>query len=388
MVKKKKGKKKPASKSCCSHEKKYKEMPYDEKILELVRCGILQDLEALTESSASFNGFVGEVGLIGAENNSLQDPSLADVRNFAIEFGVLPFGCPDVREKFGFQPSILFYGPTGSGKTMLSRAIANSCGARWFDLSPSRISDTGIAHSKSDLEMLVHLTFDIAKYLSPSVIYIDEIERLFEGGKQTGAHPSLMLDTLKSHVKKKITTNNRILVIGNTSKPFLANEKKAFKSLFTNGAEGKEFRCMCFCPYPDYYNRILLWKNFMKKYFDKYEIDIIEVQTKGLDLETLAKCSEGYTSGCIQQAVHETLSYRRMQKFLQLDKMFILEEFINNLSKTEYTFAEDYQNFKNFTIEITCHEEAVKAIEAKKAALENGDAPDPKKKGKKKGGKK
>ena len=35
-----------------------------------------------------------------------------------------------------------------------------------------------------------------------------------------------------------------------------------------------------------------------------------------------------------------------MQKFLQLDKMFILEEFLNSLSKTEYTFAEDYQNFK------------------------------------------
>ena len=43
-----------------------------------------------------------------------------------------------------------------------------------------------------------------------------------------------MLDTLKNHVKKKITANNRILVIGNTSKPFLANEKKAFKSLFTS----------------------------------------------------------------------------------------------------------------------------------------------------------
>merc|ERR1712048_1284342 len=128
---------------------------------------------------------------------------------------------------------------------------------------------------------------------------------------------------------------------------------------------------MCYCPYPGYYNRTLLWKKFMKEYFDKYNIDIVELQMRGLDIETLSKCSEGYTAGSIRQAVHETLGFRRIQKFKQLDKMFALEEFINNLGKTEYTFAEDHENFRNFTSEITCREEGLKALEAAQKALEN-----------------
>lgn len=390
--KKKSTKKKATKKACCSHEEKYKEMPYEDKITELVRCGILQDLDSVEKELRSFDEWVGEMDVIGSEYDKFEqqtDPSLADVRNFAVELGVIPFGCPELRkpERFGFVPSMLFYGPKGSGKTMISRSIASSCGARWFDLSPSRICQSGLMTCKKDIEMIVHLTFHVAKYLKPSVIYIDEIEKIFEGGKgHTGAHPTFMLDPLKKHISKAITKISRVLVIGNTSKPFMAKEMKSLKNMFTTDTENKELRYMCYCPWPDNYHRHLLWRKFIAACMEKnqIQIDVTALENSGeLDISLLAKCSNGYSAGNIRQAVNETLNYRRIQKYIQLKKGFHTEEFLNHLSKTEYCYSEDFQNFQNFRAEVTCRELALDAIKAKREALENGDA-EPKKKGGKK----
>jgi len=396
---KKKGKKKTAKKkACCAYEEHYKEEPYESKIMNLVRCGILQDIEAIEHSPDPFEQWIGETDVLASEYDRVQtmvDPSLLDVRNYAVEFGVLPLGCPALREtdKFGYVPSILLYGPSGSGKTTLARSIAISCGARWFDLSPARICESGICTSKEDIEKIVHLTFHVAKYLKPSVIYVDEIEKIFEGGKgHTGPHPTFLLSALKTHIKKSITKISRVLVIGASSKPFIAKELKAMKDLFTVDDENRQMRHMCFCPWPDNTNRVLLWRKFIQealgefKERSKIQLYVSTMENSGhLDLNLLAKCSEGYTAGSIRQAVFQCLSYRRIQKYLQLKKIFQPEEFLEHLSKTEYCYAEDRQNFHAFRAEMICRGDAKELILAKREALLNGDQEEPKKK---KGGKK
>lgn len=399
MPKKKKGGKKKGKakkKTCCAHEEHYKDEPWESKIANLVRCGILQDLDSTVNSADPFEQWVGEVDPLSSEYDRVEtmaDPSLLDVRNYVVEFGVLPLGCPALREadKFGFVPSMLLYGPNGSGKATLARAIAASVGARWFDLSPRRICESQLCVGEADIEKIVHLTFHVAKYLKPSVIYIDEIEKIFEGGKgHTGSHPTFLLKPLKSHINKAITKVSRVLVVGATSAPFLAKDLKAMKDLFTVDVEGREIRHMCFCPWPDATNRIILWRKFIKEALIKFKgrsninIDVATLENSGhLDMTLLSKCSEGYATGSIRQAVMQTLTYRRIQKYIQLKKVFQPEEFLEHLSKTDYCYAEDYQNFQAFRAEMTCREDAKQLILEKRAAKENGEE-EPKQKGNKK----
>jgi len=345
-------------------------------------------LDGVPAASLKFEDFLGEIDVIGSQydkRKTQQDPTLADIRNFAIEFGVLPLGTSSIRSKICPIPSICFYGPPGSGKTKLSRSIAHSCGARWFDLSPARICDTGLTNTKKDLEMIVTLTFDVARYLKPAVIYIDEIERLFEGGKQTICHPSMMLDTLKAQMKSKCTEKGRILIIGNTNKPWLIKDRKAFKAFFTSRSEKQKLRYMCYCPYPNYANRVLLWREFIAQTLKKHKIDLIDIETHNdLDIELLAKCSEGYTAGDIKASILELLTTRRVRQYKNFDKHFTTEEFLFNLSKIHFTYDSDYKNISIFTAEMTCREAGMKAIEdAEKAKLEGEEEASKNKKKKK-----
>merc|ERR1712228_734124 len=98
---------------------------------------------------------------------------------------VLPFGVPSLRrEKEDLVRSVFFYGPSGSGKTMLARGIAHACGARWFELSPSRLFKKNrdgemFFEDAKRMQHFIHVVFDVAKFLRPSVIYINDVDQLF-----------------------------------------------------------------------------------------------------------------------------------------------------------------------------------------------------------------
>lgn len=66
------------------------------------------------------------------------DPSMALIRQLVTEFIIFPLGSALVKSRAPFMvKSCLFYGPPGSGKTMVVRAIAYEANAMVFDLSPA-----------------------------------------------------------------------------------------------------------------------------------------------------------------------------------------------------------------------------------------------------------
>ena len=82
-----------------------------------------------------------------------------------------------------FIPSILLYGPPGSGKTMLVRAIATHLNATILDISPYTASESPFKGENKGLNKMLYIAFRVAKEYPPAIIYIDECEKYFAGGK-------------------------------------------------------------------------------------------------------------------------------------------------------------------------------------------------------------
>jgi len=77
----------------------------------------------------------------------------------------------------------LFYGPTGTGKTQVVRAIVSETKSMVFDMSPMNI-DMKFNDNKASTEKMVAMVFVVAKEYMPSVIYIDEAEKIWPAKKK------------------------------------------------------------------------------------------------------------------------------------------------------------------------------------------------------------
>jgi AAA+ superfamily predicted ATPase len=65
---------------------------------------------------------------------------MALIRQLVTEYIIFPLGSPLVRNRWPEEfKSILFYGPAGTGKTLMVRACAAETNSLVFDLSPLNI---------------------------------------------------------------------------------------------------------------------------------------------------------------------------------------------------------------------------------------------------------
>lgn len=170
-------KKKKKAKKCCEGEKACAHMPLGDMISLLVKMGILQELRKPLRAMKDLQGDMHWIGSEYANAEVSLDPSMAQLRSVVTETFILPLGSAYVKEQAPLYNSLLLYGPHGSGKTLISKAIAAETNSCWFDLSPRNIERK--LGTKAEIAKLVHMCFKVAAELAPSVIYIDECEKVF-----------------------------------------------------------------------------------------------------------------------------------------------------------------------------------------------------------------
>ena len=199
----------------------------------------------------------------------IYDPSMALIRQLVTEYIIFPLGSELVRSRMREKcTSFLFYGPPGTGKTLVVRACITETNSVLFDLSPINIE--GKYPEKDQSKVLIASTMVVAKEYQPSIIYIDECERVFpakkKGKKKKGKKKMKLSDPMNpARIKKTIAKwkksakfmedKTRITILGCTSN-VEDGSKKDFKKFFDK---------QIYFPFPDYNTRRMMWRNFIER---------------------------------------------------------------------------------------------------------------------------
>lgn len=129
----------------------------------------------------------------------------------------LPLRHPQLFKTLGIKPprGVLLFGPPGSGKTLIARAIANETGAFFFLLNGPEIMSKMAGQAEENLRK----AFGEAEANQPSIIFIDEIDSIAPNREKTNGEVErrvvAQLLTLMDGVKGR----GQVVCIGATNRP-------------------------------------------------------------------------------------------------------------------------------------------------------------------------
>lgn len=129
----------------------------------------------------------------------------------------LPIRHPELFKNIGIKPprGVLMYGPPGSGKTLIARAVANETGCFFFLINGPEIMSKMAGESEGNLRK----AFEEAEKNAPAIIFIDEVDSIApkrdkaqgEVEKRLVAQLLTLMDGLKSRAQ--------VIVMAATNRP-------------------------------------------------------------------------------------------------------------------------------------------------------------------------
>lgn len=252
--------------------------------------------------------------------------ALDEIKESLQELVMLPLRRPDLFKGGLLKPcrGILLFGPPGTGKTMLAKAIANEAGASFINVSMSTITSKWFGEDEKNVRAL----FTLAAKVAPTIIFVDEVDSMLGQRTRVGEHEAMrkIKNEFMTHWDGLLTgPNEQILVLAATNRPFDLDE-----------AIIRRFERRIMVGLPSAENREMILTTLMSK--EKHE---------NLDFKELATMTEGY-SGSDLKNLCITAAYRPVRELIKQERLKELEK---KKKEAEEQSSEDGTNNKDSEVQ-------------------------------------
>ncbi|URE38824.1 AAA-type ATPase family protein [Musa troglodytarum] len=226
--------------------------------------------------------------------------ALENVKETLKELVMLPLQRPELFCKGQLTKpckGILLFGPPGTGKTMLAKAVATEAGANFINISMSSITSKWFGEG----EKYVKAVFTLASKIAPSVIFVDEVDSMLGRRENPGEHEAMRKMKNEFMVNwdgLRTKDKERVLVLAATNRPFDLDEaviRRLPRRLMVN--------------LPDTTNREKILRVILSK----------EELAPDVDLEALANMTDGY-SGSDLKNLCVTAAHCPIREILEKEK--------------------------------------------------------------------
>jgi len=179
---------------------------------------------------------------------------------------------------------ILLFGPPGTGKSFLAKAVATEADSTFFSVSSADLVSKWLGES----EKLVKNLFEMAREKSPAIIFIDEVDSLCSSRSDNESESARRIKTeFLIQMQGVGNDNDGILVLGATNIPWVLD-----------AAIRRRFEKRIYIPLPEAPARATMFK-----------LSMGSTPTKITDAEynVLAQKTDGYSGADINLVVRDAL---------------------------------------------------------------------------------